>query len=45
MYVYIYPEGAMCVRVIFDNHYNNFLAYISQIWPVKRGTRNPISLS
>ena len=36
MYVYIQPECAACVRVMFNNHHNNFLAYISQIWPVKK---------
>ena len=35
MYVYIWPECAVCVRVIFNNHYS-FLAYTSQIWPVKK---------
>ena len=31
--------------VIFNNHYDNFLAYTSQIWPVKGGIPNPMSLS
>ena len=42
MYVYIWPECAVCVREMFNNHYNNFLAYTSQIWP---GIPNPTSLS
>ena len=37
MCVYIELECAVCVRVMFNNHYNKFLAYTSQIWPVKRG--------
>ena len=36
MYVYMWPECAVCVRVMFNNHYNNFLAYTSQIWSVKK---------
>ena len=35
MCVYIKPECAVCVCVMFNNHYNNFLAYTSQIWPDK----------
>ena len=35
MYVYLLLECVVCVRVMFNNHYNNFLAHTSQIWPVK----------
>ena len=45
MSVYIQHECAVCVRVMFSNHYNNFLAYTSQIWPHERGIPNPMSLS
>ena len=45
MYVKIWPECAVCVHVVFNNHYNTFLAYISHIWPEKRGIPNPLSLS
>ena len=31
MCVYRKPECAVCVRVMFNNHYNNFLVYTSQI--------------
>ena len=43
----IWPECcAICVRVMFNNQYNNFLAYTSQIWPdKKRDIPNPMSLS
>ena len=37
MCVYIEPEGAVCARVMFNNHYNNFLMDAPQIWPEKRG--------
>ena len=33
MCVYIQPECAVCVREMFNNHYNNFLPYTSQIGP------------
>ena len=36
MYVYIQPECVVCVRMMFNNHGNDLLAYTSQIWPVKR---------
>ena len=36
MYVYIWPEYTACVYVVFNNHYNTFLAYTSHIWPVKK---------
>ena len=45
MCVYIYPGRVVCVRVMLNNHYTNFLAYTSQIWPVKRGIPNLMSLS
>ena len=45
MSVYIQPECPVFVRVMFNNHHNNFLAYTFQIWPVKRGIPNPMSLS
>ena len=32
------------VHVVFNNHYNTFLAYTSHIWPVKTGIPNPMSL-
>ena len=35
--VYIELEGAVCVRVMFTNHYNNFLTDIPQIRPEKIG--------
>ena len=36
MCVFISPECAVCVRVVFNNHHSTFLAYASQIWPVKK---------
>ena len=36
MCVYIWHECAVCVRMVFNNHYNTFLAYTSQIWPAKK---------
>ena len=33
--MFIYSLNVQCARVMFNNHYNNFLAYTSQIWPVK----------
>ena len=46
MFVYVLqPECAACVRVMFDNYYNTFLGYTSQMWPVKRGIPNPMSFS
>ena len=44
MCVYIWPECAVCVRVMFNNHYNNFLACTSQIWPDKNSIPNAMSL-
>ena len=32
--MFIYSLNVHCVGVMFNNHYNNFLAYTSQIWPV-----------
>ena len=45
MCVYIEPEGAVCVRVMFNNHYNNFLTDTPQIRPEKETFSNPMSLS
>ena len=45
MCVYIKPECAVCVRVVFNNNYSTFLAYTSQIWLVKGGIPNPMTLS
>ena len=36
MCVYIQPECAVCVRVVFNNQYNSFMGYTSQIWPVNK---------
>ena len=36
MCLYIQPEYAVCARVMFSNHYNNFLAYTFEIWPGKK---------
>ena len=36
MCVYIEPEGAVCVRVMFNNHYNNFVTDTPQIRPEKK---------
>ena len=33
MCVYIEPEGGVCVCVMFNNHYNNFLTDTPQIRP------------
>ena len=45
MCVYIEPEGAVCVRVISNNHHNSFLTETPQIRPEKEAFPNPISLS
>ena len=46
MRVYIEPEGAMCVCVMFNNHCNNFLRDTPQIRPEqKEAFSNPMSLS
>ena len=37
MCVYIEPECAVCVRVMFNNHYNNFLTDTPQTGQKKRG--------
>ena len=29
-------RNRVCVRVMFNNHYNYFLAYTSQTWPDKK---------
>ena len=34
--VYISSECAVCVRVMFNNHHNDFLVYTSQVWPDKK---------
>ena len=43
--LYVQPDYAVCVCVMFNNHYNNFMAYTFQMWPIKRGIPNPMSLS
>ena len=32
----IWPECAVCVHVMFNNYYKNFMACTSQIWPDKK---------
>ena len=34
--VYLEPEGAVCVRVMFNNYYDNFLKDTPQIRPEKK---------
>ena len=34
--MFIYSLNVQRVRVMFNNHYNNFLSHTSQIWPVKK---------
>ena len=36
MCVYIEPEDAVCVRVMFNNHHNNFLTDTPQVRPEKK---------
>ena len=43
--VYLEPEGAVCVRVMFNNHQNNFLTDTPQIRLEKEAFPNPMSLS
>ena len=45
MCVYIEPESAVCVRVMFNNHYNNFLKDTPQIGQKKEAFPNPMGLS
>ena len=42
---YIEPERAVCVRVMFNNHYNTFLTDTPQIWPEIEAFPNLMSLS
>ena len=44
MCVYIEPEGAVCVRVMFNNHYNNFLTDTPQKGQKNEAFPNPMSL-
>ena len=46
MCVYIEPEGTVCIRLMFNNHHNNFLTDTPQIRPEKKEAfPNPTSLS
>ena len=34
----VQPECVVCVRVMFNSHYSNFLVYTFQIWSDKKET-------